>query len=186
MRKAKVITALALTVVMLAAMTGLTLGWGGQIGATDSGGTTKTLFIEGDGVYATGYVFNSVTNVDVYVTEDADWTNGDNIAPPKTVIITLKGVTPAQIAGTIHLGDVSDAGGPSDIPFPGSYDIMVDVDQDGVYDPVESGVEDFVNQAPFGCKAFTTEVPEFATIALPVVSVLGLLLFFNRRKHKKE
>ncbi|MCK4733858.1 MAG: PEF-CTERM sorting domain-containing protein [Methanophagales archaeon] len=185
MKKAKVITALALTVVMLAAMTGLTLAWGGQIGATDSGGTTKTLFIEGDEVYATGAVINPVTYVNVYVTEDEEWTDGDDITT-KSVLITLTDVTPAQIASTIYLGDVSNDGEPSDIPFPGAYDIMVDVDQDGVYDPVEDGVEDFVNDAPFGCKAFTTEVPEFATIALPVVSVLGLLLFFNRRKHKKE
>ena len=29
-------------------------------------------------------------------------------------------------------------------------------------------------------------VPEFATIALPVASILGLLFFFNHRKRKKE
>ena len=30
------------------------------------------------------------------------------------------------------------------------------------------------------------EIPEFATIAIPVASILGLLFFFNHRKHKKE
>jgi hypothetical protein len=29
-------------------------------------------------------------------------------------------------------------------------------------------------------------VPEFATIAIPAIAVLGLFLFFNKRKHKKE
>ena len=29
-------------------------------------------------------------------------------------------------------------------------------------------------------------VPEFATIAIPAVAILGLFLFFNHRKHKKE
>ncbi|NQE45950.1 hypothetical protein C5S31_08010 [ANME-1 cluster archaeon GoMg2] len=29
-------------------------------------------------------------------------------------------------------------------------------------------------------------IPEFATIAIPAVAVLGLFLFFNKRKHKKE
>ena len=29
-------------------------------------------------------------------------------------------------------------------------------------------------------------IPEFATIAIPAVAVLGLFLFFNRRKHKKD
>ena len=31
-----------------------------------------------------------------------------------------------------------------------------------------------------------SEVPEFATIAIPAIAVLGLFLFFNKRKHKKE
>ena len=29
-------------------------------------------------------------------------------------------------------------------------------------------------------------VPEFATIAIPAIAVLGLFLFFNKRKHKKD
>jgi hypothetical protein len=29
-------------------------------------------------------------------------------------------------------------------------------------------------------------IPEFATIAMPVAAILGLVLFFNHRKHKKE
>jgi hypothetical protein len=32
----------------------------------------------------------------------------------------------------------------------------------------------------------TTPIPEFATIAIPVVGILGLVLFFNRGKHRKE
>ena len=32
----------------------------------------------------------------------------------------------------------------------------------------------------------TTDIPEFATIALPVASILGLLFFFNHRKRRKE
>ncbi len=32
----------------------------------------------------------------------------------------------------------------------------------------------------------TIAVPEFATIAVPVGAILGLVLFFNHRKHKKE
>ena len=32
----------------------------------------------------------------------------------------------------------------------------------------------------------TSEIPEFATIALPAASILGLLFFFNHRKRRKE
>jgi hypothetical protein len=34
--------------------------------------------------------------------------------------------------------------------------------------------------------SWTHEIPEFSTIVLPVASILGLLFFFNRRKHRKE
>jgi len=30
------------------------------------------------------------------------------------------------------------------------------------------------------------EIPEFSTIVIPIASILGLLFFFNRRKHRKE
>ena len=30
------------------------------------------------------------------------------------------------------------------------------------------------------------QIPEFATIAIPAIAVLGLFLFFNKRKHKKD
>lgn len=30
------------------------------------------------------------------------------------------------------------------------------------------------------------EIPEFSSIAIPIASILGLLFFFNRRKHRKE
>jgi hypothetical protein len=193
MTKVKVIAVLALTVVMLTAMTGQVVGWGGGIDSTDIGGTTKIQFIEGELVYATGTVGNNPDGdliVNLHVTDNTVWANGDIIAH-KTVILS-KSVTIIPLGGnppvwqipTTYLGTVGNGGGPDEIPFPGAYDIAVDLGEDGIYD--SSTDEDFVNEAPVECKAFTTEVPEFATIALPVVSVLGLLLFFNRRKHKKE
>ena len=192
MKKAKVITTLALTVVMLAAMTGLVVGYGGNIDATDSGGGSISLFAAGDKVYATGLLMTPDDSFDIYVTNDAspDWSDGDNIASTKTVVIKLTGVTEAQLNGAVYLGDVSNA--PGGIPYPTSgtyaYDIAVDLDQDGVYETtgVPTHCEDFVEDVPFGCKAFETEIPEFATIAIPVASILGLVLFFNHRKRKKE
>lgn len=34
--------------------------------------------------------------------------------------------------------------------------------------------------------SYEQEIPEFSTIALPIASILGLLFFFNSRKHRKE
>ncbi len=35
-------------------------------------------------------------------------------------------------------------------------------------------------------KPWNADIPEFATIAIPAVAVLGLFLIFNKRKHKKD
>ena len=47
----------------------------------------------------------------------------------------------------------------------------------------------FVYHGPTDCYYIynwkTWEIPEFSTIAIPVASILGLLFFFNRRKHRK-
>ena len=36
------------------------------------------------------------------------------------------------------------------------------------------------------CTIYGESIPEFATIAIPVASILGLLFYFNHRKHRKE
>ena len=45
-----------------------------------------------------------------------------------------------------------------------------------------------VNQGYDGVQKFTPtdEIPEFSTIAIPVVAILGLFLFFNYRKRRKK
>ncbi|NQE45951.1 hypothetical protein C5S31_08015 [ANME-1 cluster archaeon GoMg2] len=60
----------------------------------------------------------------------------------------------------------------------GSYDIVIDTNRNGEWnegEPIDSW-------ATTGFEA----VPEFTTIAIPVAAILGLLLFFNRRKKRKE
>ena len=37
-----------------------------------------------------------------------------------------------------------------------------------------------------GCTIRVETIPEFATIAVPVTAILGLLFFFNQRRHTKE
>ena len=36
------------------------------------------------------------------------------------------------------------------------------------------------------CTIYGESIPEFTTIAIPVASILGLLFYFNHRKHRKE
>ena len=179
MRKTKVIVVLTLTVVMLTAMAGQVVGWGGSIEAADSSGVTTYVFVEGEDVYAT-FVGNGGM-VDIYLTEDAGWTEGDDIVGTKNIVKTFSNVVCSSdtanpsllLVGTVASGD---------IPFPGTYDLAMDGNRDGTY----HATDDAVCNVPIGCKAFTTEVPEFATIAIPVAAILGLVLFFNHRKRKKE
>jgi hypothetical protein len=60
----------------------------------------------------------------------------------------------------------------------GDYDIYLDENQDGKINPIDAVYAHL-------WIGFTV-VPEFATIAIPAIAVLGLFLFFNKRKHKKE
>jgi hypothetical protein len=178
MTKTKVMVVLTLTVVMLTAMAGQVVGWGGSIEAADSSGVTTYVFVEGEDVYATFVGNGGVVNI--YLTDDAEWTEGDDIVG-KNIVKTFSDVVCSSntanpsllLVGTVASGD---------IPFPGTYDLAMDGNQDGKY----HATDDAVCNVPIGCHAFETKVPEFSTIALPVVSILGLLLFFNRRKHKKE
>ncbi|MCD4845403.1 MAG: PEF-CTERM sorting domain-containing protein [Methanosarcinales archaeon] len=56
---------------------------------------------------------------------------------------------------------------------------FVDVNGDGDYD---AGIDALDANVDVGFKA----IPEFSTIAIPVLSILGLLFFFNHRKRRKE
>jgi hypothetical protein len=142
MRKAKVITVLALTVVMLATMTGIAAAdvfamgtvvdvdddpiSGADVSAT-CGGVTLTDSTDSDGNY--GVDFTTICSA------------GDTV----TVIATYQGHTGSSSGDIIdhHVVEIAD----------------IDV---------------------------TISVPEFATIAMPVAAILGLVLFFNYRKRKKE
>ena len=176
MRISKIIVALLVSVMALTVMTGVAAA--AAIQATDINGVETQTFNPGEKVYATGFGLIVDNSVDVYVTQNVSWTDGDKIADAGVVLVRV-GVTSAQVTNTLELGDVSNDGGTYDIPFPGKYDVLYDAGQDGFYNKLDDPV-DYV-----GCSGFDT-VPEFATIAIPAIAVLGLFLFFNKRKHKKD
>jgi hypothetical protein len=175
MRKAKVITALALTVVMLAAMTGLAA-------ATDIKATP-----DGDlELVPNSYVETTASITDISGTGErtlkvaGPWLQDISdltfkVHDPKT------GVTSAESTGSIEYKYTPDTG---------SYVLTVYVKAalgtEGNrytmwYADMSSDKNDVVVATVQG-----TSIPEFATIAIPVAAILGLVLFFNHRKHKKE
>ena len=186
-RKAKVITALSLTVVMLAAMAGIAAANPENVVVTPANqqldlGQTPT-----SGTFTTYNI--AVSQIKV----------GGNTH-------TIYGNTTLIVAGAGSLGDLmfrfnhgtaqsgwlsntqtwtwTDGGSDTD-------SLTVDVMNTGsapdteyqfrVYDsyPIGTGY-DSAHGTTYG-----TSIPEFATIAIPVAAILGLVLFFNHRKRKE-
>jgi hypothetical protein len=110
----------------------------------------------------------------------------------RTLAIAVSSGTPSdlkfKIAGDTNVGDIEYSYTP--VAGTKTYDIQVEIqaatgtegnDYTLYYEDVQDGVWDVASAT-----VHTTAIPEFATIAIPVVSILGLLFFFNYRKHKKE
>ena len=166
---------IALLVVALSvSMAAADEGW---IRAVDGSGNdmTATPFGPGNMVYANGNGLAG-TSADIYVVPNRVWVHGEDVS---TMAYTLRvtGVAANEVDATVptqkYLGTVGLGSG--EIPYPGEYDILYDCNHDGKYD-----AGDTVNHFDV-CKAFTT-VPEFTTIAIPMIALLGLVLFMRRKK----
>jgi len=153
MRKAKVIATLALTVVMLAAMTGIAAAsddimfWGY---VTDSGGNPVSCTVK---------ITNSSGGV---IGEDpTDGTGLYNVPPTDYTLVADRNDT---------------------------YEMFIDGSSVGskYIDGWTSGTPPERKYAQEWSHRWDQQIPEFATIAIPVAAILGLVLFFNHRKRKKE
>ena len=169
----------------------------GSIESTNSLGTNNVnTFILSDDVYARGLGLSDCDGnnlVDVYVVRDSvkpeTWDDGEKIdnatAHPK--VLVLIDVDPNDLnvlgsgMGPLYLGTVVDkdlgsVNGINEIPVPGDFDIVYDCNQDGHFDANNDSVDYDV------CSGFRTDIPEFATIAIPAIALLGLVLYMRRKK----
>jgi hypothetical protein len=161
MRKAKLITALSLTVVMLVAMTGLVVA---------------------DGVPDNIRFFGDITDADgnpypctVEIKNSSDGSIGTHNTPanghytiPDPLVVS---------SGFTAVAEKND-----------TYRMYIN---GNLVDTKVIDGDDW-SQTPGGGYWETTwyyewsyQIPEFATIAIPVASILGLLFFFNHRKRKE-
>ena len=189
--KEKIAMAFVMSIAMLMVMAGTAMA-AGIIQSTDSAGNQEINdFILGQSVYARGSTLvDPDDKADIYVVVDGakpeTWEDGEVIddLTNHSMVLVQTNVARSEVDMTVigytgpkFLGVVGNNAG--EIPAPGSYDIVYDRDQDGYFnasvDCVDYGV----------CSGFDTEIPEFATIALPALSVLGLFMFFNRRRRQK-
>jgi len=179
MAKAKVITALALTTVMFVVMTGLAAADPAEIDIKPDGIIN---LVPGSYVETTAHLSEMVCDgssrtLHVYVVEG---TKED---------LTFK-VT--DITGTGSAGPTSGGINYTYTPANGTttYDIKVEImaaaGTEGknytlYYEDIQSGKWDKASAS-----VPASAIPEFATIAIPAVAVLGLFLFYNHRKRKEE
>ena len=170
----------------------------GSIESTDILGDSHiNNFILSDDVYARGLGLSDCDGndlVDVYVVEDSakpeTWDDGEKIdnATTHPMVLVLSDVDPNDInvvglgtMGPLYIGtvvdkDLSSVNGINEIPAPGDFDIVYDCNQDGYFDANNDSVDYSV------CSGFRTDIPEFATIAIPMIALLGLVLYMRRKK----
>jgi hypothetical protein len=137
-------------------------------------GTIKDSFAQGEPVYINGSGLAPFATYDLYVVNDVDnWVNGTSI--PARVPDTAINVS-TDVAGTI-----SPAVAWSDPQTFGSYDMIVDLNGNGVYD---AGIDILDNNDILVTAGFV--IPEFASAAtLAMLFIATTLSVAARRKSRK-
>jgi hypothetical protein len=191
MRKAKVITVLSLTVVMLVAMTGIAAACPEYIFASPDNQALDLGQSPPDGTFSSYSV--AVTTIQPKLGG-----NTHTIKATTTLIVSGTGGALTDLrfnfthgasssgwltSGTswtwIDGGDTSDSLTLDVMNTGTAPDIKYQFRLDDSY-PIGDGF-DTAQGTSYG-----TSIPEFATIAIPVAAILGLVLFFNHRKRRKE
>ena len=141
-----------------------------KIESTDASGNIKDTFAKSEPVYLTGSGYIANTIYDVYIVEDTTWVDGMTIpSPVPGTITTIVADSDGKIDPTLAWSSA----------LIGTYDVIVDEGGDGFYDACSDPLDDMdVNGAGFEA------IPEFPTIALPVITILGLMFIVARRNEK--
>jgi uncharacterized repeat protein (TIGR02543 family) len=131
------------------------------IESCDVSGVKKDTFVISDKVYATGTGYQPQTTYDIYVVEDVMWVDGMAIPPrvpgtTATVTADGDGTVPPTLLWSNPL-------------VPGKYDIIVDVDGDGLYYSDSDALDD--NDIEVTAGFFV--IPE-----LPIGTILATLSMF--------
>ena len=169
----KTVVVLLVLAASLSCIIGNASAFGYGVISADAIGNDKDAFEVGETVYAVTLFGSAVeTTARVYIVEDQEtWTLNDaliDVTPNDFEKVTAVGN--CLITTAIWIPEDSDVG---------NYDIVLDSNCDGIL----NGNDRIDSQFGVG---FSVHVPEFATIAMPVGAILGLLFFFNHRKRKKE
>jgi hypothetical protein len=197
--------ALVVFVIAATVMTGSVVAIEEELESCDADGAPKITFYKGERIYVTDKtgvpLAQHGTTGKVWIVENLNWGtthDGRNLSaysyhddtlaggPFPDVFVSGIGVNASgKFNGTAVSNGIVDICAVTDLSgtYPDSYDIVYDADGDGYYNCTASDCPDKVDKLT--CNGFKTEIPEFATIAIPVAAILGIVLFLNHRKRKK-
>jgi hypothetical protein len=144
------------------------------IESCDSAGTKKDTFMPGDEVYANGTWYQPQTTYDIYLVEDVTWVDGMAIPPrvpgtATTVTTDANGNIPPTLLWSNPL-------------TPGKYDIIVDVDGDGLYYSEADALDD--NDVEVTAGLFVIPEIPFGAVT-SVLSMFGALIGFTKFKRSR-
>ena len=149
------------------------------IESCNSTGAVKNAFDLDEEVWVIGYGFEPLVLVDVYVVSDVlTWSDGMNISALTIMDVNTDVLTDAD--GNITATPVWTSG-----LVPGKYDIVVDVDQDGIYDEGTDALDDMDVKETAGLFV----IPEFwlGTILGLVACFAAFGVFYvSKRKHPSD
>ncbi len=124
-------------------------------------------------VYAAGSGFAAGTNVDIYVVQDRDWDGGDPI--------------PQDVTGSVETAPVVNGDvGPVLVwhaPLaPGSYDIVIDANRNGVYNAATDGLDS--GSPGFVVVDAPPSPPALVPVLTPagIIGLIGLLCIIGGRR----
>jgi len=139
------------------------------LASCDDSGAEQHSFNLSEDVYCFGENLAASTSVDIYLVINKDvWKDGDALTDVSGGYETETTGDDGSISTTLIWGSPLTLG---------SYDIVVDTNQNGKWNKGEP-IDDIVS---VGFEA----IPEFSSIAIPVTAILGLMFLFSHRRRKE-
>jgi len=143
--------------------------------STDSAGNTKDTFGPTETVYIIGSGYSPSTTYDLYVVSDViSWSSGMTI--PSSFPGTQTSVT------TDSNGDIPTGTAAWSIPVLGKYDIVIDVNGNGQYDPCIDALDDSDIEVTAGLNVIP-EVP-LGTVTVLLTALAALVVYKKRAATK--
>jgi hypothetical protein len=147
-----------------------------SIESSDSTGAKKDTFALIDDVYTTGDGYQASTTYDVYLVKDVMWIDGMAIPPPvpgttSTLTADASGNIPPTLLWSNPL-------------VPGKYDIVVDVDGDGLYYAESDALDD--NDIEVTAGFFVIPELPLGTVLASLSMFVALIGYVSFKRHRTK